>query len=191
MQLYKDPFEYLLVDNFASNFDEIKELAQKEKEQWKPNQGSGKYVRWLEEDIIPQSHHYFHHLTKDREYGKLKKALHWTICPPNWTFIVHVDAIWRMHTMVLYVEGDCGTLLYKNDSKYRQENQYNKPDLESEYEVEVPWKDNRLFCHNPGDKKWHNYKNKTDGLRVVIQAFLMDPDLIPPDRPENNFLLDI
>ena len=183
VSIHQDPFEYTVVDNFMSDerFAVIKELADEEKSKFEPNCRCGKYIRWVDEDLIPESEQWY------GDTKGLKKAMHWAICPPDYTYELHIDPWWRLHTMVLYIDGKTGTQLHSNDSEgiYPQ-----LPNKESNYVKEVEWKENRLFLHNPAPKTWHTYATAKDELRVVIQAFLIDPKQVPEGRGELDHLID-
>tara|TARA_Y100001963_G_C6792335_1_gene456277 strand:- start:1033 stop:1647 length:615 start_codon:yes stop_codon:yes gene_type:complete len=195
IKIWNDPYEYLTVDNLLpkDRFDKIREKARKRRDEFilaGANVTSGKYCDFVKEDLLPEANNYFDRLKKCRKYKSLKKVNHWTICPPNWKYATHIDASWRIHTMILYIDPDdtYGTVLCKNKSKFVEH--HGPAELESEYEVEVEWKPNRLFCHNPGDDTWHYYKSK-DQYRMCIQSFFVDPDQIPEFRHDGLRTLDL
>ena len=80
-----------------------------------------------------------------------------------------------------------GTILCDNPSTNDDGNS-NGPDQSSKKEVQVDWKPNRLFAHNPRPKTWHRYVSSNE--RIVIATFFADPDKIRPDRIDFDYFID-
>ena len=203
-----DPWHYIEVENFLSpeRFAEIKRQALIELEEFK-NKGANsvytdhktedytsrnKYAKWLKEDIVPETNQFFEMLPEHRGYkGKLKKLLHWAITPDNFNYPTHIDNASRINTCTLYVhpEKEIGTILCNNPSK-NDDGDHIKANEKSVYEREVEWKTNKLFVHNSiPNKTWHRYSSKK--RRIVLCAFLVQPDLLISNRNQHEYLLDI
>ena len=80
--------------------------------------------------------------------------------------------------------------LCKNDSSYNDTNLRNTPFETNEYELEVEWKQNKLFAFNNLDKAWHYYKSG-NAPRIIIQSFFVDLDKVLPGKEEWDHLIDI
>jgi len=202
------PWHHLQVDDFLppDRFSEIKRLAHFEYETYKrtgtnsvytDHKGKdytsrNKYTRFLTHDIVPETNQFFDMLPEHRGYkGKLKKLVHWAITPENYNYPIHIDNASRINTCTYYVwpEEEIGTILCQNSSK-NDDGDHIKADKESDFEIEIEWKPNKLFVHNSiPNKTWHRYASKKE--RVVLSIFLVQPDLIKPNRNQQQFLLDI
>jgi hypothetical protein len=202
------PWHHLQVDDFLppDRFSEIKRLAHFEYETYKrtgtnsvytDHKGKdytsrNKYTRFLTHDIVPETNQFFDMLPEHRGYkGKLKKLVHWAITPENYNYPIHIDNASRINTCTYYVwpEEEIGTILCQNPSK-NDDGDHIKADKESDFEIEIEWKPNKLFVHNSiPNKTWHRYASKKE--RVVLSIFLVQPDLIKPNRNQQQFLLDI
>jgi|TARA_B100001113_G_scaffold87900_1_gene70236 hypothetical protein len=199
MKISNDPWQYLTIDNLLSpkRWKELQELAQIELDcYYKSNDRtvSGKWIRWLDEDILPEANVAYKMLPESRPLGNnMKKIMHWTVCPPNWEFPKHCDYDARIHTTVLYIspEESFGTILCKNNADtYTDYGASRNTTLPSEYEKEVKWKQNRLFAFNTLDQTWHYYKSG-DKPRVIIQSFFVDVDKIVKGKEELDHLIDL
>jgi hypothetical protein len=202
------PWHHLQVDDFLppDRFSEIKRLAHFEYETYKrtgtnsvytDHKGKdytsrNKYTRFLTHDIVPETNQFFDMLPEHRGYkGKLKKLVHWAITPENYNYPIHIDNASRINTCTYYVwpEEEIGTILCQNPSK-NDDGDHIKADKKSDFEIEIEWKPNKLFVHNSiPNKTWHRYASKKE--RVVLSIFLVQPDLIKPNRNQQQFLLDI
>ena len=202
------PWHHLQVDDFLppDRFSEIKRLAHFEYETYKrtgtnsvytDHKGKdytsrNKYTRFLTHDIVPETNQFFDMLPEHRGYkGKLKKLVHWAITPENYNYPIHIDNASRINTCTYYVwpEEEIGTILCQNPSK-NDDGDHIKADKESDFEIEIEWKPNKLFVHNSiPNKTWHRYASKKE--RIVLSIFLVQPDLIKPNRNQQQFLLDI
>ena len=187
------PWNHYIVDDFLSEerFDYINKLVLDEKkylDMFGYYSRSNHYYRFDEKDILPELNDLYDHLFPDRNKS-LKKINHWSIHPENFTYHTHVDNESRLYTSVLYIspEPNCGTILCKNDSEFKKDHQL--PDKETEDEIEIEFKPNRLFLHESTPNSWHRYfaTNK----RVTLNSFLVNPELIAPGRMDKNFLIDI
>ena len=196
------------VDNFLppNRFAEIKTLAFYEYETYKrtgtnsvytDHKGNdytsrNKYTRFLTHDIVPETNQFFDMLPEHRGYkGELKKLVHWAITPENYNYPIHIDNASRINTCTYYIwpEEETGTILCKNPSS-NDDGDHIKADKDSDFEIEVEWKPNKLFVHNSiPNKTWHRYASKRE--RVVLSVFLVQPDLIKKSRNQHQFLLDI
>lgn len=191
-----DPWEHLTVDDFltSTEWDSLLQLASEEIKVFEEKGGNtprGKYVKFYDYDLFPNSNQFFDLLPKTRVHGPLKKINHIAIQPPGNTYPVHIDNKSRINTAILYFlpEKSNGTILHKNKSPMVQD--HGQPEESSEYEKSVEWKPNRLFVHNSIDGvTWHNYKSKDD-IRITFQSFLVDPSLIAPGRQELDYLIDL
>jgi len=203
---YDDPFPYITVDNLLSEerISEINKLAQIELERY--NSGSkltamGKYCRYLTSDIFPEANFLLDMLPHRPTNGNIKKIIHWCICPAGeWSSSSgrpHLDPIARIHTNTLYVHPNksYGTMLCKNNapSYMPAGDESQLTDNPSEYEIEIPWRPNRLFSINCMDGMWHYFKS-SDQPRITLQSFVVDIDKLVnkqepwPDINEDNFL---
>tara|TARA_Y100000768_G_scaffold167026_1_gene125063 strand:- start:4704 stop:5300 length:597 start_codon:yes stop_codon:yes gene_type:complete len=194
LQIYSDPWQYGIVDNFLSpeRFKIINDLAKIESEKFKTvgsNTPRGKYVRYVKDDLIPEINKDIMNFQYHKKYDKLVKLNHWAIMAPNTEYPCHIDNISRIHTSILYVspEKNVGTILCDNPSTNDDGNS-NGPDQSSKKEVQVDWKPNRLFAHNPRPKTWHRYVSSNE--RIVIATFFADPDKIRPDRIDFDYFID-
>ena len=66
---------------------------------------------------------------------------------------------------------------------------HNQPDKLSNREVEVEWKPNRLFAHNPRPKTWHRFM-AGESERVNLTIFFADPDKIRSHRTDFDYFID-
>ena len=196
LQIYNDPWQYGIIDNFLSpeRFEIIENLAKIEFEKYKKNginTRRGKYTNYVKDDLIPE-------ITKDimifqdhRKYDRLVKLNHWVIMTPNSNYPCHIDNISRINTSILYVspEKNKGTILCDNPST-NDDGDHNQPDKPSNKEVEVEWRTNRLFTHNPRPKTWHRFM-AGDSERVNLTIFFADPDKIKSHRNDFDYFIDI
>lgn len=197
LQIFNDPWEYGIVDNFLSpeRFKEIEDQAQIEYEKYKVEGSNtfraGKYIRYEKDDIIPEITKNIINFQDHREYNKLVKLIHWVVMPPNEIYPCHIDNASRIHTSILYIspKDNNGTILCENPST-NDNGDHNQPDKSTTKEVEVEWKTNRLFSHNPGPKKWHRYTSNHNH-RINLSIFFADPDKIRPHRQDHNYFIDI
>ena len=193
----RQPWDCYTIENFLppERWKTIKQLAQVELDNFKPNARRGQMVTFCEEDILPETNElFFKHLLPHRGYkGELKKILHWAISPPDWHYPTHCDAKARVSTSVLYVapEEMDGTVMHKNYST--NDNQDHGPaDRPSEYEYEIPWQPNKLFYHNSiPNKTWHSIQNTHKTNRIVLISFFVQADLVPAGRNFSDHLLNI
>ena len=203
-----DPWHCLEVEDFLppDRFEEIKKLAMIEYAEFektgvnsvytdhktKEYTSRSKYTKFLTEDIVPETNQFFEMLPEHRGYtGELKKLVHWAITPENFNYPTHIDNASRINTCTYYIwpEYETGTILCKNPSK-NDDGDHVKADEDSDYEVEVEWKPNKLFVHNSvPNKTWHRYASKKP--RIVLSVFLVQPDLIRSNRNQHQYLLDI
>ena len=203
-----DPWHCLEVEDFLppDRFEEIKKLAMIEYAEFektgvnsvytdhktKDYTSRSKYTRFLTEDIVPETNQFFEMLPEHRGYtGELKKLVHWAITPENYNYPIHIDNASRINTCTYYIwpEHETGTILCKNPSK-NDDGDHVRADEDSDYEVEVEWKPNKLFVHNSvPNKTWHRYASKKP--RIVLSVFLVQPDLIRSNRNQHQYLLDI
>ena len=203
-----DPWHCLEVEDFLppDRFEEIKKLAMIEYAEFektgvnsvytdhktKDYTSRSKYTRFLTEDIVPETNQFFEMLPEHRGYtGELKKLVHWAITPENFNYPTHIDNASRINTCTYYIwpEYETGTILCKNPSK-NDDGDHVKADEDSDYEVEVEWKPNKLFVHNSvPNKTWHRYASKKS--RIVLSVFLVQPDLIRSNRNQHQYLLDL
>ena len=129
-----------------------------------------------------------YHYEGGHKYKSLRKLVHWSVHPPKFNYPEHIDNDSRIFTAVLYVnpKNNLGTILCKNNSSHAED--HGKPKLLSDYEVEVPWKQNTLFTHNSiNGKTWHRYSSSTQ--RITLNVFFVDPNLILPGRIDTKFLI--
>lgn len=205
---HNKPWHHLQVDNFLppNRFAEIKTLAHYEYETYKrtgtnsvytDHKGNdytsrNKYTRFLTHDIIPETNQFFDMLPEHRGYeGELKKLVHWAITPENYNYPIHIDNASRINTCTYYIwpEEEIGTILCQNPSR-NDDGDHIKADKDSDFEIEVEWKPNKLFVHNSiPNKTWHRYASKKE--RIVLSIFLVQPDLIKTNRNQRQFLLDL
>ena len=191
-----DPWRHITVDDFLSptEWDTLSLLASEELKVFEKEGGNtprGKYIRFYDYDLFPNSNKLFGLLPTNRTHGPLKKINHIAIQPPGNTYPVHIDNKSRINTAILYFapEKSNGTILHKNRSPMVHD--HGQPENSSEYTKSVEWKPNRLFVHNSIDGvSWHNYKS-SDSIRITFQSFLVDPDLISPGRQDLDFLINI
>jgi hypothetical protein len=193
---HHEPWTHITVDDFLtpSEWNSLQQLASDELRIFKSEGGNtprGKYIKFYNYDLFPDSNKFFDLLPKTRSHGTLKKINHIAIQPPGNTYPVHIDNRSRINTAILYFspEKSNGTILHKNSSPMVHD--HGQPELSSEYTRDVEWKPNRLFVHNSIDGvTWHNYKS-TDDIRITFQSFLVDPNLISKSRQDLDFLIDI
>tara|TARA_R100000742_G_C4277662_1_gene99731 strand:+ start:724 stop:1335 length:612 start_codon:yes stop_codon:yes gene_type:complete len=196
--IHTDPWQYMTIDSFLSpkRWEEFQALASIELNNYNENPEltpSGKWIRWVDEDILPESNKLHKMMERFREPPKnVKKIMHWTVCPPNYTMPMHCDYHARFFTAVYYIspKESYGTVLCKNDSAYNDTNLRNTPFETNEYELEVEWKQNKLFAFNNLDKAWHYYKSGNEP-RIIIQSFFVDLDKVLPGKEEWDHLIDI
>lgn len=192
-----DPWPHKVYDNFLSHerFEEIKILAKQELtylDMFGFYTRNGHYIRFVKEDILPEiDSTLLEPFTEKRPFDKpLKKLIHWSIHPENFSARTHIDNDSRIFTAILYIDPEInlGTVLCKNSSNHVSD--HGSPYLDNEYEVEVGWKPNRLFTHCSIDgKTWHNYSSSSQ--RITLNVFFVDEDKILPDRIDNNFLINL
>ena len=203
VNLNYDPWQYLTVENFLSpeRWEEIQDLARSEMEAYHNSKDltiSGKYIRYVGEDLLPESNVLYKEMERFREPPKnVKKVLHWAVCPPNYTMPRHCDYPARFFTAVFYINPleSYGTILCENKTEYKE---YKYPDclkqiLLNDNEIEVPWKPNKVFAFNNLPKAWHYYK-AGDEPRICIQSFFCDVDLIltgGSSKAELDYLIDV
>ena len=186
---YDDPFPYITVDNLLSEerISELNKLAQLELDIFNSTDertAMGKYVRYLEEDIIPETNFLIDLLPHRPTHGNIKKLIHWCICPAgDWSSSSgrpHLDPIAKIHTNTLYLypNESCGTMLCKNDApSYVPEGDLAPTTSNpSEYVIEVPWKKHRVFSINCMDDMWHYFASRGNEPRVTLQSFLVHID---------------
>ena len=198
MDLSYDPWQYLTVENLLppDRWEEIQNLARSEMEAYYNSNEltiSGKWIRWLDEDILPDTNVLHKELKRFREPPKnVKKIMHWVVCPPNYTMPMHCDYSARFFTAVYYIkpQNTFGTILCKNDSEYNDFELRNTPFESNEYELEVPWKPNKVFAFNNLPKSWHYYK-AGDEPRICIQSFFVDLDKMVEGKEDWDHLIDI
>ena len=195
VQIFSDPWEYGVIDDFLcpERFDIIKNLANEELERFKKegcNTPRGKYVRYVKEDLVPEVTQEIMNIMNHRDYNKLVKLNHWAIMPPNLEYPTHIDNISRIHTSTFYIspEKQEGTLLCDNPST-NDNGDHNNPNKPSRREVQVEWKPNRVFIHNPRPMQWHRYISG-DSDRVNLSIFFADPDKIKPHRQDFDYFID-
>lgn len=195
---HNDPWDYITVENFLNEEDwkNIQELAMEELERYRvegSNTPRGKYIRFLDYDLLPQANFLFKEHKHHRPFeGKLKKLVHWAIQPPGNKYPTHIDNESRVHTTMLYIapEKNVGTILCKNKSAHVED--HGQPEHESDYEIEVPWAPNKIFSHNtiPG-VTWHRYQSDNIGTRISLSTFFVEPSKIIKGRGQEEFLLDL
>ena len=186
-----DPWECVEIEDFLPEYrwKEIQGLAKIELDEYyssNTKEKSGHYVNFLDEDIIPETNNLFNDFDlPHRGYkGKLKKLVHWAVSPPGWSYPAHCDNKSRISTSIMYVspENSDGTILHKNVSQ-NDGGDHEKADLPSTYTCKLDWKPNKVFFHNSiPNKTWHSIQNSTDLPRVVLSSFLVQEDLILPNR---------
>ena len=193
-----EPWEYMEIEDFLpqKRFKELQDQAKVQLENYK-KQGSntprGKYICYSGEDMIPEFNPIFDLLPRRQPTGKLKKINHWAVTPPGVHYPTHIDNKSRFSTIAFYVspEKNSGTIICKNPST-NDDGDHCSPDLPSETEVEIEWKPNKIFLHCGGPVKWHRYYgNENYGHRIIISAFLVQPDLINKGRIDLDYLIDI
>ena len=199
VDLNYDPWQYLTVENFLppDRWKEFQKLADNEMKAYHERESltpSGKWIRWVDEDILPESNVLHKQMKRFREPPKnVKKIMHWAVCPPNYTMPMHCDYSARFFTAVYYINPTktYGTILCKNDSEYGDHGASRNTTFESnEYEKEVTWKQNKIFCFNNLPKAWHYYKAGNDP-RIIIQSFFVDTDKILEGKEDWDHLIDI
>ena len=195
MKIYYDPWEYGLIDNFLSpeRFKVIEDLAKIEFERYKKegiNCRSNKYARYVKDDLIPEITKDIMNFQEHRDYKKLVKLNHWAIVPPHVKYPTHIDNTSRIHTSILYVspEKNIGTILCDNPST-NDDGDHGQPDQSTKRELEVEWKPNRLFSHNPRAKTWHRFM-AGDEERINLSIFFADPDKIRSHRNDFDYFID-
>ena len=196
LQIFDDPWQYGIVDDFLSpeRFKIIENLAKIEFEKYKEvgfNTPRGKYTNFVKEDIIPEVNKDIINFQEHKEYKNLVKLIHWVVMAPNTKYPVHIDNASRIHTSILYVnpKKNKGTILCENPST-NDNGDHNQPDKPTKREVEIDWKPNRLFSHNPRPKTWHRF-TCGDTERVNLSIFFADPDKIRPGRQDHDYFIDI
>ena len=91
MDLSYDPWQYLTVENLLppDRWEEIQNLARSEMEAYHNSNEltiSGKWIRWLDEDILPETNVLHKELKRFREPPKnVKKIMHCAEFTPNYT----------------------------------------------------------------------------------------------------------
>ena len=199
VDLNYDPWQYLTAKNFLSTerWNEIKSMADFEMKAYHFREGltpSGKWIKWLDEDILPETNFLHKKLQRFREPPKnVKKIMHWAVCPPNYTMPMHCDYNARFFTSVLYIDPpkSFGTILCKNDSEYEDYGDKRNTSFESnQYELEVPWEPNKVFAFNNLPKAWHYYKAGEEP-RICIQSFFVDLDKVVKGKDEWDHLIDL
>lgn len=195
-----DPWKCVEIENFlpSDRWKEIEKLAKLELDKYYSSttrQRRGHYVNYLSEDIIPETNSLFTDIPlPHREYkGKLKKLVHWAIARPGWYYPAHCDNKSRISTSILYVspENSDGTILHKNVSK-NDKGDHEKADLPSTYTFKLDWRPNKVFFHNSiPNKTWHSIQNTTDIPRIVLSSFLIQEDLVLPNRPCSGYEISI
>ena len=198
VDLNYDPWQYLTVDNFLSpdRWKEFQRLADIEMKSYLDSQEltpSGKWIRWVDEDILPESNVLHKEMERFREPPKnVKKIMHWAVCPPHYTMPMHCDYDARFFTAVLYINPSesYGTILCKNDSEYNDHEKRNTTFDSNMYEKEVPWKQNKIFCFNNLPKSWHYYKAGAEP-RIIIQSFFVDLDKMVEGKEDWDHLIDL
>ena len=186
---YDDPFPYITVDNLLTDerISEIEALAQIELDTYHSTgelTSMGKYVRYLEEDILPETNFLIDLLPHRPASNNIKKIIHWCICPAGeWVSSSgrpHLDPIARVHTSTMYLSPNIqrGTMVCKNNapSDWPGDDKSLLTSNPSEYEIEVPWKKYRVFSINCMDGMWHYFASRGDEPRVTLQTFLVDID---------------
>ena len=156
VDLNYDPWQYLTIDNFLSTdrWEEFQRLADIEMNAYHEREGltpSGKWIRWVDEDILPETNVLHKEMERFREPPKnVKKIMHWAVCPPNYTMPMHCDYDARFFTAVYYINPpkSYGTILCKNNSEYNDHDKRNTSFDTNEYELEVSWQQNKIFCFN-------------------------------------------
>ena len=195
IQKYSDPWTHYVIDDFLSpeRFEEVINLLSVEEEYldlFGFYSRSNHYFRFEKKDIIPEINEVFDELFPDRDLN-LKKINHWSIHPSNFKYNLHVDNKSRLYTAVFYLKPDnnIGTFLASNKSPFSDDHQ--KPNLKSEYHVEVKFRPNRLLLHKSEPHTWHSYASSTQ--RCTYNAFLIDPELVDEGRLEkdNKYHIDI
>jgi len=196
-----DPWKCVEIENFLlrDRWREIQELAKIELDKYYSStanrQRRGHYVNYLREDIIPETNSLFTDIPlPHRKYkGKLKKLVHWAIAQPGWSYPTHCDNKSRISTSILYVspENSDGTILHKNVSK-NDKGDHEKADLPSTYTFKLDWRPNKVFFHNSiPNETWHSFKNTTDTPRITLSSFLIQEDLVLPNRPCSGYEISI
>ena len=187
---YDDPFQYLTVDNLLTEerISELDKLAQLELDRFYSTDertAMGKYVRYLDEDILPEVDFLYDILPHRPASNNIKKIIHWCICPAGeWASSSgrpHLDPIARVHTSTMYLSPNIqrGTMVCKNNAPSDWPGGDDKAlstSNPSEYEIEVPWKKYRVFSINCMDGMWHYFASRGDEPRVTLQTFLVDID---------------
>ena len=196
LQIFNDPWEYGIVDDFLSpeRFKIIENLAKIEFDKYKEvgfNTPRGKYINYVKEDIIPEVNKDIINFQEHKEYKNLVKLIHWCIMEPNTKYPVHIDNASRIHTSILYIspKKNKGTILCENPST-NDDGDHNQPDKPTKRELQIDWKPNRLFSHNPRPKTWHRFTSG-DTERVNLSIFFADPDKIRSDRQDHDYMIDI
>ena len=195
--MINNPWPHKIYDNFLSyeRFEELQNLAKQELtylDMFGFYTRSGHYVRYVKNDIIPEiDYSFIEEFQQTRLINKpLKKLIHWSIHPEKFSYPPHIDNDSRIFTAVLYIDpkDNIGTVLCKNNSKHVMD--HGQPTIDSEYEVEVGWKPNRLFTHcSVNGKTWHRYSASSQ--RTTLNVFFVDEDKILPNRIDSNFLINL
>ena len=190
------PWEYIEIENFLPSleFQKIQHLAKIELERYRvegTNTRRGQYVKWVDEDILPQANELFDILPRRKSTGTLKKLLHWAITPAFSRYPTHIDNKSRLSTVTFYVspENNVGTILCENSST-NDNGDHNAPDHPSKNEYEIKWQPNKVFLHCGGSKKWHRMRSGEND-RVILSCFLVQPDLIGKGKPDLDHLIDL
>ena len=119
MDLSYDPWQYLTVENFLppDRWEEFQRLADIEMKAYLERDAltpSGKWIRWVDEDILPETNVFHKQMERFREPPKnVKKIMHWAVCPPNYVMPMHCDYSARFFTAVYYIkpQNTFGTIL--------------------------------------------------------------------------------
>ena len=196
--IHNDPWQYMTVENFLSpeRWKDMQTRAHYEMMAYYEREGltqSGKWIRWVDSDILPESNVLHKQMERFREPPKnVKKIMHWAVCPPNYTMPMHCDYDARFFTAVFYISPpeSYGTILCKNDSDYNDFELRNTPFDTNEYELEVPWQQNKIFAFNNLPKSWHYYKAGSQP-RIIIQSFFVDLNKIVEGKEDWDHLIDL
>jgi len=191
-----EPWEFMEIEDFLpqKEFQNIQELAKEELNKYYvegQNTPRGKYVRYLDEDILPQANDVFGLLKGREATGEVKKIVHWAITPPGVHYPTHIDNRSRLSTIAFYVapEKNIGTIVCTNPSK-NDNGDHNAPDLPTESEIELEWKPNKVFLHCGGAGKWHRYYGG-DEPRIIISTFVVQVDKIKKGHWDLDHLIDL
>ena len=199
VDLNYEPWQYLTVENFLppDRWEHFQRLAYLEMKAYHEREGltpSGKWIRWIDDDIMPESNVLHKKMKRFREPPKnVKKIMHWAVCPPNYRMPMHCDYSARFFTAVFYINPpqSFGTIVCKNDSEYNDFGKGRNTSFDTnEYEKEVSWQRNKIFAFNNLPKAWHYYKAGAEP-RIIIQSFFVDVDKIVKGKEDWDHLIDI